>query len=144
MYIIFKALHVCSVLLWIGGMLVSAVTLAATRVSTDRGGPTPHALLASVRHWDHTVTSPAIVLTWCFGLALATLGGWFHAGWFMAKLAFAVILSGVHGSLSGQLRGAASGPRGDAPGSHVHEHVMPYLVAVGACLVVLLVIMKPF
>ncbi|OYD60284.1 UNVERIFIED_ORG: putative membrane protein [Burkholderia sp. CF145] len=142
MYIILKALHVCSVLLWIGGMLVSAVMLAATRVSTDRGKPAPLALLARVRRWDHTVTSPAIVLTWCFGLALAVLGGWFHAGWFMAKLALVVILSGVHGILSGQLRRAASGPVGYTPRSHVN--VMPYMVTAGACLVVLLVIVKPF
>jgi protoporphyrinogen IX oxidase len=135
MYMLLKALHVCAVLVFVGGLLVDAVVLAAS-------GAAPHALFKAVRHWDRTVTSPAIVFTWLLGLALIALGGWFHSGWLMAKLLIVFVLSGVHGMLSGAIRRAA-----DNAGEHVpkpRERYIPYAVVAGVSLVAVLVILKPF
>ena len=38
-----------------------------------------------------------MLLVWALGLTLATAGHWFADGWLQAKLAFVLILSGLHG-----------------------------------------------
>ncbi len=62
-----------------------------------------------VWRWDQVVTTPAMLLVWGFGIALAISGHWFAEIWLWAKLIFVIVLSGIHGVQSGRLRRLAGG-----------------------------------
>jgi uncharacterized membrane protein len=111
-YLLLKAGHVAAVLVWIGGMLAAA--------------------LAPVPRWDRLVTTPAMLLAFAFGLALATTGGWFPQAWLIGKLAVVLALAALHGVLSGRLRRGLAPPRYAAP-----------LIVVAAAVIALLAVVKP-
>jgi uncharacterized membrane protein len=142
MYLVLKALHVCAVVAWLGGMVLSSVTLAASNAARVGGFGLPHASLLVVRRWDRFVTAPAIVMAWVLGLTVAVKGGWYHTGWFTTKLLVALGLSAVHGMLSGSLRRVATNPSVYEPKSR--DKYLPLLVLLGAWSAIALVIIKPF
>ncbi|MEM7720807.1 MAG: CopD family protein [Pseudomonadota bacterium] len=92
-----KAAHIVSVIVWIAGMTVAAMTLRH---------PSP-ATLPNLRRFDRNVTTPAMLLTWAFGLFIAIQGGWFGDIWLSVKILLVLILSGLHGMITGRLRRAA-------------------------------------
>jgi uncharacterized membrane protein len=95
-----KALHVASALVFFGGVVAVGVFLHM--VTTDSSEI--RALAASVRRWDHVITTPAMLLVWGLGLGIGGAGHWFNASWLSVKLIFVVVLSAVHGMQSGKLR----------------------------------------
>ncbi len=95
------AAHVTAVVFLVGGLLAhDRMMSAATRLPREQQAGT----LALLLRLDRDVTTPALLLTWALGLALAVWGGWFPAPWLLVKLAFVVALSGLHGVQSGRLR----------------------------------------
>ena len=56
------------------------------------------------------VATPSLVLAWLLGAWLAQRAGWFGAGWLHAKLVLVLLVSGLHGGLSGTLRRLAAQP----------------------------------
>lgn len=140
-YLWLKALHIAAAVAWIGGMLGSALAL---RISSATNGEAHGAgrmvALDAVRRWDRWITSPAMVLVWMLGLALAAQGGWFGASWLTIKLVLVLVLSAIHGVLSGSLRMVArAGPR-SPPTSLRH---VPILILAGAAAIIILVVIKP-
>ena len=129
-----KAGHVIAVLLFVSGVVMSALIAWAPGGGEGRPGV---GMLRLARRWDTGVTTAAMLGAWGFGLVLATMGGWFASRWLVAKLVVVVVLSGVHGVLSARLRVAAGGRLvggvGWAPG------VVIALVGV----IVVLVVVKP-
>ncbi len=111
-YLLLKAGHVAAVLVWIGGMLVAA--------------------LAPVPRWDRLVTTPAMLLAFAFGLAVAMTGGWFPQAWLIGKLAVVLALAALHGVLSGRQRRGLAPPRYAAP-----------LIVLGVTVIVGLAAIKP-
>lgn len=100
-----KALHVASVIIFVGGVLSVSVFLAAVTGS----GAESSAIAQAVRRWDQAVTSPAMLLVWALGLVMAIHAGWFASLWLQAKLVLVLILSAIHGVQSGKLRRLAGG-----------------------------------
>jgi uncharacterized membrane protein len=141
-YFWLKALHIVTVITWVGGMLVVTVAIAA--VSGARGHheiASRAAFLAHVRGWDRRVTTPAMLLVWMLGLALAFSGQWFPQTWLAAKLAMVLLLSAAHGLLSGNLRRLVLSQEPGSPTSLRHAAA----AIVGAVLIiVVLVVIKPF
>lgn len=132
LYLWLKALHVASALTFAGGVIGVSLFLAAAR------GEPAHAHLAQrIRRWDQAVTTPAMLLVWAFGLALALDGGWLAYGWLQAKLVLVVLLSAVHGMQSGQLRRLSGGA------ATVSRRLYPLLLASIIGIAVLAVV-KPF
>ena len=127
-----KALHVAAAFAFVAGVVGVSVFLAANR----GGGAGATAVARRVRRWDQVVTTPAMLLVWGFGIVLATAGHWFPAGWLQAKLVFVVVLSGIHGVQSGQLRRLATGGE---------SRMLPMAPIALACMtaIVVLVILKP-
>ena len=124
-----KALHVAAAITFVGGVLGAAVFLAAAQPG--------HAETARAIHrWDRTVTTPAMLLAWALGLALALRGGWFHGGWLFAKLAFVIALSGLHGVQSAKLRRLAGGLAATTPPRLVAPLVVGCTVAIAILAVV--------
>jgi protoporphyrinogen IX oxidase len=138
-YLWLKALHITAVLVWSGGLFAAAfMVTAASKGSHDELGRM--ALLAGIRRWDQRVTSPALLIVWGAGLALAMLGAWFPAPWLMIKLAIVVLLSALHGILSGTLRRLGH-PGASSPPSWLHH--APLLTVGGVIAIVVLVVIKP-
>lgn len=138
-YLWFKALHIISVMIWIGGMFVAAIAVAAISASKGRSDtPERAGIIDVVRRWDRRATSPAMLLAWLFGVAVATQGDWFSSPWLMMKLVFVVALSGLHGMLSGTLRRLAWAKQPSTASSYV-----PQAIIIAIIVIVLLVVLKP-
>jgi protoporphyrinogen IX oxidase len=95
----------------------------------------------AVRRWDRYVTSPAMLLAWGAGLALAMLGEWFSSPWLIIKLVFVLLLSALYGILSGTLR--KLGRSDEPPASFGLRHAPP-LIIISVAAIVVLVVVKPF
>lgn len=102
LYLWLKALHVAAAFTFFAGLLGTTVFLLAPGSDSD-------ATVIAMRRWDQRVTTPAMLLIWGFGLALALTGGWFRAGWLIVKLALVIALSGLHAVQSAKLRRMAGG-----------------------------------
>jgi uncharacterized membrane protein len=140
-YLGLKAFHIAAASVWIGGLLIAAVTIGALMASRNAAeAPGRSAILDAVRSWDRRVTTPAMVLVWAFGMTLAIHGDWFGARWLTGKLVLVLALSALHGLLSGSLRRLG---RADAtPPSSRLRHA-PAAIIVGVVAIVLLVVIKP-
>ena len=131
LYDLSKAAHIVSLITWLSGMLAAAMALRHSNVVS----------LASVRRHDRFVTAPAMLLAWIFGILLAVQAGWFSDTWLWIKLALVVLLSGMHGTLSGKLRRAAQNESEQV--SPIPSAILPIGFLLMA-LIVLLVTTKPF
>lgn len=142
-YLWMKAIHLVTVGAWVGGML-ALPPLFALHVRLGSGAAVD--VLAGIEHAviRHLV-NPAMVLTWGFGLWLASMGGWWTSGWFHGKLTLVILLSAVHGSVSAETRrlarGGASETAAGRRGFYMVLNVVGILSAIGT---VVLVIVKPF
>lgn len=136
-YFWIKALHVVAVVTWISGMMTAGVVVAAAAAG---GASLPSGFVEALRRWDRRVTSPAMLAVWALGLYLASSGGWFAHGWLQAKMAIVLLLSAIHGMISGRLRRLAGGTQPRA--GIVARAPLVVLLATGA--IVILVILKPF
>lgn len=140
-YLWIKALHIAAVVTWIGGMLVVAVTIAAVAdVRGQQEVATRSALLERVRRWDQLVTSPAMLLVWILGLTLALTGNWFPQTWLLAKLALVLLLSALHGVLSGRLRRLSHSQEPSSPAALRYAGAA---VVIATLIIVVLVVTKP-
>ncbi|MBV6657768.1 MAG: CopD family protein [Devosiaceae bacterium] len=103
MYELAKATHLVAMIVWMAGMLLAPILIVEISKLEDR-----QAAAASIRAWYLRVFSPAMIVLWVAGIVTMTMGGWFTAPWMIAKLALVLLLSGVHGALSGQMRRLAT------------------------------------
>ena len=141
-YLWLKALHIVAVITWAGGMVVAAVAIAAVSGARDRHEIASRgAFLVSVRRWDRRVTTPAMLLVWLFGFALALMGHWFPQAWLAVKLAMVLLLSAVHGLLSGNLRRLSLSQEPGSPAGLRHAAAA---VVAAVLVIVVLVVVKPF
>lgn len=133
-YVWLKAVHVASVLLFAGGLLMQTLAVAAA-------GRGEHAISGMVARWDKRVTLPALLGTWLSGALVAAAGGWLPGRWLWAKLVLVFLLSGLHGLQAGLLgrleRDEKLPPKSPAsPG--------PGFVALVLICIALLAVAKPF
>ena len=133
-YLWLKAFHIAAVMVWIGGLLVSSAAVTAVQASSTT-------TFAAIRRWERRVTSPAMLLVWILGLALAALADWFPSAWLIVKLVIVLALSALHGMLTGTLRRLADGVDHRPPA--VLRLAAPAVVLAVAA-VVLLAVVKPF
>lgn len=128
-YFLLKTLHIGAVVVWIGGTVT--VTALMHTVSS-------HHVPAIKRFYSQVIT-PAMLLTWIFGMTLVLLGGWFPTPWLIAKIAIVFFLSALHGITARDLRRAEL--EDEAPTLHTHAR-RSWIVAGGAFVVIALVTFK--
>ncbi len=87
------------------------------------------------------ILNPAMILVWLFGLMLAVDIGAFQQGWFHAKLACVILLSGYHGWATGYGKKLA---RGHRPARDRALRLMNEVPGIATAIIVILVIVKPF
>ncbi len=131
MYLWIKAFHITAIVTWMAGMIVAPALLA---------GGAGQGTLAGMRRHFRTVSTPAMILALVLGVWLAVEGGWFRAGWLHAKILLVVVLAGLHGVLSGQLRRMSAGTQAAAPGWVAGLSVPVVLLVLG---IAVLVVVKP-
>jgi protoporphyrinogen IX oxidase len=140
-YLWLKALHVAAVLCWTGGLLTLAVIIAAHATKLAGVASDRTAAIKFLSRWDQRVTAPAMLVVWGAGLTLAMLGSWFPSPWLILKLCIVMLLSALHGILSGMLR--RLGPP-DAPSPPSWLRHVPFVIIAGVAVIAVLAVVKPF
>jgi len=102
-----NAVHLVSAVVWIGGMLMTAMVAQWSLRQNDKS--TTLILLNDVRSWNRRMTSPAMIVLWIAGIAMLVAHGQMPHLWLIIKIVFVVLLSGLHGFLSATLRRVANG-----------------------------------
>jgi uncharacterized membrane protein len=104
LYALVTLVHVSADILFIGGLVMISLLVAALSFQRADSLARERRLIAGVRRWDRCVTAPALALAWLCGAWLAWKAGWFGAGWLSAKLVLVVLVSALHGALAAALR----------------------------------------
>ncbi|WP_375569649.1 CopD family protein [Ahrensia marina] len=108
MYEWLKIIHIISVIIWMGGMLTAP--LVGTMLSDQRADQQLRLRLRSA--FSRWIT-PAMILSLIVGIALAQIGGWFTDPWLLTKLVLVLVMTALHGVISGRLRRFASDPKAE-------------------------------
>jgi protoporphyrinogen IX oxidase len=139
-YFWIKALHVIAVISWMAGMLYLP-RLFVYHAGVARGSPQSEMFKLMERRLLRAIINPAMIATWLAGLWLAWKGFGFTGGWLHAKIGLVLLMSAVHGYLSGAMRKFAE-DRNEKSARHwrlVNE--IPTLLMIA---IVVLVVVKPF
>ena len=107
-YDLVRVLHVGADIVFVAGLLASALVLTALSFQAASDLAREQRLIAGMRRWDRVVTGPALGVAWVCGLWLAWQAGWFASHWLQGKLGLVVALSALHGSLAAALRRAGA------------------------------------
>lgn len=139
-YLWIKALHVIAIISWMAGMLYLP-RLFIYHCDAPQGSVQSETFKVMERRLFRFIINPAMVLSWVLGLWLGYVGGHFQSGWFHAKLALALLLSGVHGYFSAAVRRFAEDRNDKPPRFWRIVNEVPTILMIG---IVILVIVKPF
>src|SRR5258708_29202070 len=97
-YLWVKAFHIIAVIAWMAGMLYLP-RLFVYHCETIAGSPQSERFKTMERRLLRGIVNPAMIAVWILGLTLSFLpatDAW-HRGWFQAKFALVIAMSGVHG-----------------------------------------------
>lgn len=139
-YLWAKAIHVIAVISWMAGMLYLP-RLFVYHADAPVGSPQSETFKVMERRLLRAIINPAMGITWIFGLWLAWRGFAFSGGWLHAKIGLVLVMSAVHGYLSGSQRRFEE-DRNTKPSRHwriINEVPTVLLIAI-----VILVVVKPF
>ncbi len=139
-YLWVKALHVIAVISWMAGLLYMP-RLFIYHLDHEVGSAASETFKVMERRLMSIIMTPAMVLSWIFGLWMAIEIYGFHGGWLHLKLAAVLVLSGVHGYMAKAVRRFAADDRIGTPRSWRLLNEAPTLLMI---VIVILVIVKPF
>lgn len=135
-----KAAHVTFVIFWMAGLFLLP-RLYVYHQETQIGSPEDRAWIEREARVRSIILTPAMILVWILGVMLAfNLDTW-GEGWFSAKLAFVVALTGYQGWLGRYGKKLANGER---PLSSKAVRMINEIPGVAAAIIVVLVIVRPF
>ena len=135
-----KAVHVIAVIAWMAGMLYLP-RLFVYHADAQIGSDKSETFKVMERRLLNAIINPAMLVAWVAGLWLAWEGFGFSGGWLHAKITAVLVLSGIHGYLSGATRKFAQ-DRNSRPARHwriVNEVPTALMIVIDV-----LVIVKPF
>ncbi|MGG5217375.1 CopD family protein [Rahnella variigena] len=104
-----NTLHLIAGMLWTGGLLALALISVVFRSAGTGANDGLRALAVTVQKWNRCITSPAMILLWVAGIWMIVSHGQFPHAWLLIKMVVVLVLSALHGLLSGNLRRLASG-----------------------------------
>lgn len=139
-YLWLRVIHILAVISWMAGMLYLP-RLFVYHVDAPKGSQQSETFKVMERRLLRAIMTPAMVVAWVSGLAIAWQQQFFSHGWFHAKLLLVVLMSGVHGWLSAQRRAFAE-DRNIRSGVYFRVvNEIPTLLMIG---IVIFVVVKPF
>ena len=135
-----KAAHVTFVIFWMAGLFLLP-RFYVYHQETAAGSPEDRAWLEREARVRSIILTPAMLIVWALGLMLAFhLDAW-GQGWFSAKLALVVALTGYQGWLGSYGKKLAKGER---PLSGKAVRIINEVPGIAAAIIVVLVIVRPF
>jgi putative membrane protein len=135
-----KAGHVIFVIFWIAGLFMLPRFYVYHQESAA-GSAEEARWIERERKLRRIIITPAMLLVWAFGLALAWINEAWVLGWFQAKFVLVLALSAYHGWMVGYGRKLA---RGERPVSGRALRMMNEVPGLAVVLIVVLVIVRPF
>ena len=135
-----KAAHVTFVIFWITGLFLLPRFYVYHHATTP-GSAEDRAWIEREDRARTIILGPAMLVTWVLGLILALHLDAFHQGWFIAKFALVVALSGYQGWISAYGKKLAKGMR---PLENRTLRIMNEIPGIAVALIVVLVIVRPF
>jgi len=140
LYAWIKALHVISIIAWMAGMLYLP-RLFVYHVDAEAGSKQSETFKIMERRLLKAIINPSMIAAWVFGLWLAYDSGFYTQGWFHAKFALVLLMSGVHGYLSRCVKACARDENTRSAKFYRMLNEVPTVLMIG---IVILVIVKPF
>ena len=140
MYEWVKAFHVIAVIAWMAGMLYLP-RLFVYHCEAEPGSKQSETFKVMERRLFRAIINPAMIATWLLGLWLVWQGGWHVAGWFQAKFALVVVMSGLHGFYGRLVRDFATDQNSRPAKFYRIINEVPTVLMIG---IVILAIVKPF
>ncbi len=139
-YFWLKAGHIIFVIFWMAGLfMLPRYFIYHQECPAD--SPENAVWIDRERKLLKIILTPSLVVVWVLGLLLAWHTGAFSQGWFHAKLALVLLLSGYHGWLASYARQLARGERRITGRTLRMLNEVP---GVAAAVIVMLVVIKPF
>jgi len=135
-----KAGHVTFVIFWIAGLFIVPRYYIHHQATTP-GSAEDRAWIEREERARRVILTPAMLITWTLGLLLAVHLNVFAQGWFSAKLALVVVLTGYQGWISAYGRKLAAGRR---ELEDRRLRMMNEVPGILTALIVVLVIVRPF
>ena len=139
-YLWVKAAHITFVIFWMAGLFLLPRLYVYHQESTP-GSPEDRAWIEREARVRSIILTPAMLLVWALGLMLAFHLDVWGQGWFSAKLALVVALTGYQGWLGAYGKKLA---RGERPLSGRAVRMINEIPGIAAALIVVLVIVRPF
>jgi protoporphyrinogen IX oxidase len=139
-YLWLKAIHIVAIISWMAGLLylprlfIYHCDAAPGSVQSETFKVMEYRLLK-------VIMTPAMLVSWVLGLWLAYQGGHLASGWFLAKFALVIALSGAHGYLAGAVRRFGQDQNTTPPRTWRMINEVPTVLMI---LIVILVVVKPF
>jgi putative membrane protein len=141
-YLWIKAFHIIAVISWMAGMLYLP-RLFVYHCETAPGSADSERFKRMEKRLLRVIINPAMIGVWIFGLTLSFLpitGAW-HQGWFHAKFALVVVMSGIHGVYARWVRLFAAERNLHSARFYRLWNEVPALLMIA---IVILVVVKPF
>ncbi len=136
-----KALHVISVIAWMAGMMYLP-RLFVYHAGAEKGSEQSETFKIMERRLYRGITTPAMLATWIFGLAMV-FGGLvdFSQIWPWVKAAGVIALSGIHGFYGRLTRDFAEDRNTRSARFFRAINEIPFVIVI---VVVVMVIVRPF
>ena len=136
-----KALHVISVIAWMAGMMYLP-RLFVYHAGAEKGSVQSETFKIMERRLYRGITTPAMLATWIFGLAMV-FGGLvdFWQIWPWVKAAGVIALSGIHGFYGRLTRDFAEDRNTRSARFFRAINEIPFVIVI---VVVVMVIVRPF
>ncbi len=139
-YLWVKAAHVTFVIFWLAGLFLLP-RFYVYHHETPVGSPEDRAWIERESRVRSIILTPAMIVVWVLGLMLAFNVDAWAQGWFSAKLALVVLLTGYQGWLGVYGKKLANGER---PLSSKTVRMVNEIPGVVTAIIVVLVIVRPF
>ena len=139
-YLIVKSIHIIAVISWMAGMLYLP-RLCVYHAENEGNTALTDTFKVMERRLLRFIMTPAMIVSWIFGLALMISAAWFKAPWMHAKLLLVLVLSGVHGWLSVCVKRFASDQNRKSGRYFRFVNEIPTVLMI---IIVVLVVVKPF
>jgi putative membrane protein len=140
MYLWIKAFHIIAVISWMAGMLYLP-RLFVYHCAAEPGSTQSETFKVMERRLLNFIMTPAMAVTWVLGLILMVQSHAMGAGWFHAKFALVIVMSGVHGRLSHSVKEFARDSNRHTPKFFRIVNEIPTLLMI---FIVILAVVKPF
>jgi protoporphyrinogen IX oxidase len=135
-----KAGHIIFVIFWIAGLFMLPRFYVYHQESAP-GSDEEKKWIERERKLRDIIITPAMILVWVLGLSLVYVTEAWREGWFIAKFALVLALSGYHGWMIGYGKTLAAGRR---PVSGRSLRMMNEVPGIFVVLIVVLVVVRPF